>query len=133
MQPNPDIVRENRLKRWSNYLILSVLGISLLVLSSWIFWYNFFNREFYDMVAMNPVTATSLILFSIALLLLDPPTQNRKRFVLGIILASTVLLVGLLKIADHFSIVRFKLDDLLSAKRINPENDGNRDVGMAVC
>jgi PAS domain S-box-containing protein len=133
MHSDPDNVLENRLKRWSEYLIVAVLGISLVVLTAWIFWYDFFKHVFYDLVAVNPVTATCFILLSVSFFLLDPAKKIRVASFIGIAGASLVLLVGLLKIADHFSIVEFKLDDLLSVKRIDLEREGNRDVGMAIC
>ena len=124
MQLPPDSLLQFRLQRWSRYLTIIMIFISLLVLLGWQFGIELLKDPFSTTVAMNPVSAIGFILSGISLWLF---TNNAYRKI-AYILATVILLVGLLK----FGGLAFGLDlpidtflftnKLLEAKAANLPN-----------
>jgi PAS domain S-box-containing protein len=91
MQLPPDIMVQDRLRRWSLYLGYGIMLIGALVLLGWQFDIQHLKRPILTQVAMNPVSAVIFILAAISLRL----KILGKYKVASAILAVLVLLTGL--------------------------------------
>ena len=89
---------QKRLEQWSRYLVYAVLCIGVLVLVGWELEIVFLKKIFVHLAAMNPLTATCFILISLSFLIGRVPHAPNLRRGIGYVLASLVILVGLLKI-----------------------------------
>lgn len=76
--------------------LLVILFISLSVIAGWYFGIDFLKRTVAGSVSMNPVTALSFVLASVALLL----HLRRKNNKPGLILAFIVLLIGVTRLME---------------------------------
>lgn len=124
MQLPPDSLLQFRLQRWSRYLTIIIIIMSLLVLLGWQFGIELLKDPFSTTVAMNPVSAIGFILSGISLWLFTN-TPYRK---IACILAAVILMVGLLKFGGlafglDLPIDTFLFTDkLLEAKAANLPN-----------
>ena len=138
--PEADSRRYIRLLRWSRYLAFLVFAIGTLVLARWQWDIALFKRPLPRLTAMNPLTALSFVLAGISFLLLSPigrrgllpvsfPKTGR---LIGRILASLVLVTGVLKIAGVFLMTRLPIDRILFAEKLVTETPGNLPDQMTV-
>jgi PAS domain S-box-containing protein len=121
-----NIPLQKKLVRTSVILALAVLVIILFVLAGWAFNIDSLIRPLPDSVAMNPVTALSLFLAALAFIFISRSTLSKKFAFPGYMLATLVLLIGLLKIADSLSGIHIPVDKLLFPGKLAV----NRETGI---
>jgi hypothetical protein len=96
------------------------MTIVSLVLIGWQFNIERFKRVIPGLVEMNPMTAVSFLLNSVALWVLSNKTQLKPtKRAAAVIFASLAIVVGASKLADLFLHTSFELDQLLFRKTIN--------------
>ena len=113
-----DLKLQAVLKKWSGYLMLTVLVISLLVLGGWQFAYLRLLKEMHEWVAMNPLVATCFFGYAIAFFLLVSPRSSRIKTWLGQAISWLILLAGLLKILENLSLLAFRVDTLVFSTKV---------------
>ncbi len=109
---------QQKLIRTSVILVYIVMTISLLVIAGWAFNIDFLIRPLYGLVAMNPVTAISLLMASVSFLLLSGKSITARKSFLGYTLAISVLGIGLLKILDS-TLLDIPFDRLLFRTKLD--------------
>lgn len=80
-----------------------VIAIALTVLAGWFLHIPPLRQFVPGYVSMNPVTACCLVAASVSLILLSPANASRFRKRAGQVLASTVLLIGLVRLVSTAS------------------------------
>lgn len=120
----PDIPLQNRLIKWSRYLIITVLAIAVAILSGWQLNVPFLIAPLNKVVAVNPVTAACLILSCLSFLLLVKKTPSRSQITIGYLLAAIILFVAIMKLLALSSLVDIGIDEILfREKLIHPANE----------
>src|SRR5688572_8119116 len=128
MQLPLDIVLDQKLKRWSSYLVAGLIIIPLFVMIGWQFNIAFWKTFLLPPVAMNPLTAVSFILlgFSSWLFKSDTPGKAAWSF------AALVVLTGFLKFGDHVLGFDIHADSFLYADKLLKGADGTLPSYMAL-
>ncbi len=102
---------------------LSVAAIGSLVLLGWQFDIEFFKRPIAGQVAMNPAAALGFVLSGIAFYLAAKKAEGNKMFAfLRTGAAITVILIGVLKLADFIFDLNIGVDNRLFNEKISVEN-----------
>src|SRR5437762_1110900 len=110
-----------KLKRWSKYLVISVVFIALLALSGWEFNIDFFKRLLPGSKAMNPVAAMTFILSSITFFILTRSRLSTSKKYAGFFLAALISLIGLLNFLSLFPGLDFHIDRILFSGKVNTD------------
>ncbi|HXL54654.1 MAG TPA: PAS domain-containing protein, partial [Chitinophagaceae bacterium] len=111
----------NKLKRWSKYLVISVAFIALLVLSGWEFNIDFFKHPLPGSKAMNPVAAITFILSSITFFILTSSRLSTSKKYAGFFLAALISSIGLLNFLSLFPGLDFHIDRILFPGKVNTD------------
>jgi len=106
------------LERWSIYLAFGVTVIALATIAGWQWDIDLLRRPSPALVAMNPVTALSLLLTSISFLCIKTGRQQ----MLGYIFARIVLAIGVFCLAGFFTPGMAHLDHLLYTRRLQMDS-----------
>ncbi len=124
-QPQTDSLTISRLKRWSIYFTGVVvtfsavlIAVALLVLAGWQWGLDGFKRPWPALSVMNPVTAMTFLLSGLSLLMLVPRRRSVRRTTLGLVLASLVVSIGLLRLLSVWWQGLWRVDYLLYSDRI---------------
>lgn len=114
------------IRRLTKYFAGIVITIALLTLIGWQFDIELLKRPIPHLVSMNPVSAILFIFSCSSFLLLVTGTISSQKIVAGRILASLVLLTGLLRfISNYFDLIP-SVDTLLFADKLN------RGIGQSI-
>jgi PAS domain S-box-containing protein len=124
-QPQTDSLTISHLKRWSIYFTGVVvtfsavlIAVSLLVLAGWHWEIGWFKHPWPGLAIMNPVTALTFMLSGVSLLILGPRRRSTRRSAGGLILASLVFVIGLLRLFSVWWPAFWRVDYLLYSDRI---------------
>lgn len=107
--------------KWSNYLFLIVIAISVTSLFGWLFDIEAFKRIFPDSVAMNPLTASCFIMSAFSFWLLTLKKNNSFYNLGGHALALLILFIGLLVVLSNLIGFNTRIDQLLFSSKISDE------------
>ncbi|MEP7374433.1 MAG: PAS domain S-box protein [Chitinophagaceae bacterium] len=124
MQLPTDTLLQHRLQRLSEYLIVAIILIVLLVLLGWELNIKFLKDPASTQIVMNPVSAAGFIIAGISLWLFTNSSYRRMAYAL----AAIVFLLGLLKFGSlafghDFHVDTFLFTDkLLDAEKANLPN-----------
>lgn len=118
MHLSPDLRFQKRLIRRANFLAVIVLVIGVLVLVGWELDIDILKRMVPGLVAMNPVTATCMILSVISFFLLNKKKESRTSILLGYTLALFIIFIGGFKILDLIYDFNVKPDMFLFTEKI---------------
>ncbi len=123
--PQTDSLTISRLKRWSLYFTGAVVTfsailiiVSILVLAGWQWNIGLFKRSLAGLAVMNPVTALTFMLSGLSLLILIPRRRSATRTHAGLILASAVFLLALLRLLSVWFPGFWRVDFLLYTNEI---------------
>jgi PAS domain S-box-containing protein len=124
-EPRSDTLTISSLKRWSVYFTGAVVTftailivIAVLVLAGWQGDVGPVKHPWPKLSVMNPVTAMTFLLSGLSLLILVPRLHNARKITLGLILASLVLAIGLLRLLSVWLPGFWRVDYLLYSDRI---------------
>jgi PAS domain S-box-containing protein len=124
-QPQTDSLTISRLKRWSIYFTGVVvtfsavlIAVALLVLAGWQWDIVGFKRPWPGLAVMNPVTAMTFLLSGLSLLILIPRRRSVQKTRLGLILASLVISIGLLRLLSVWWQDFWRVDYLLYSDKV---------------
>ncbi|MEI9944298.1 MAG: PAS domain S-box protein [Chitinophagaceae bacterium] len=131
MEIQPNILLQQKLRRWSKVLIIAVMLVGFIVLLGWQFDVIAFKRPLPNLVAMNPMTALSFLLIGGAFLLITKRTRVKKEFTAGMLMAAIVSIVALLKIVALFAGFDPGIDHWLYNEKIKNDIVGNVSNSMA--
>lgn len=131
MQLPPDILLQQRLRRWSRYLIYIILTIALLVLVGWQFNIRVLKSISGQTVAMNPTSAVCFTLASLSFLWRASSKKTKLVTIAGYSFAVFVLLIGLHIIANLLFNISFRPDAVLFAGKLDENTKGGQPNQMA--
>jgi PAS domain S-box-containing protein len=124
-QPQSDTLTISSLKRWSVYFTGVVvtftailIGVALLALGGWQWDIGPLKRPWSGLSVMNPVTAMTFLLSGLSLLILIPRRRSVQKTRLGLILASLVISIGLLRLLSVCWQNFWRVDYLLYSDKI---------------
>jgi PAS domain S-box-containing protein len=110
---------QQRLKRCSTWFATIVLFIVVLVLLGWTFDIPFLKSPLSHQVTMNPTSAVTLLLSAFSFLLLtSDQIQLPNRKLIGSLLATIVIVIGLWKLLNKAGISGIEVDHLLFQPQI---------------
>jgi len=120
MQLPLDSVLDQKLQRWSRYLVVCLVSIAFVVLLGWQFDMSLLKTFFLPPVAMNPLTAIcfNLVGFSVWLLITNASTKT------AYVLAILAITIGLLRFGDLFFGFNINADSFLYTEKLLRENAG---------
>jgi len=121
----PDVLLQDRLKRFSRYAAICFIAIAIFVLMGWEWDIDLLKRPIPRLVSMNPVTAFSFVLAGIAFLLIISKEKSRSKVLSGYGISVVVVLIGVLKL------VNAPVDQILFTKKIAADIVGNIPNRMA--
>lgn len=107
-----------KLSKWSKFLTLIVILVSLSVILEWGFGYSFFKRPLPNLVATNPLTAFIFIFIGTGFFLLTTKKDSLFKYSSGKILLSLAFVVSLLKLLSIFPSIDFQIDELLFSDKL---------------
>ncbi|RYG42057.1 MAG: PAS domain S-box protein, partial [Chitinophagaceae bacterium] len=122
---------QQRLRRWSRYLIYIIATIALLVLVGWQFNITLLKSVSPQMVAMSPASAVSLCLASLAFFLRTYPKTYKRAVIAGYVCSILVLLIGLHIVVNLFFETAFRLDASLFIEKLEANGKGGQPNRMA--
>ncbi|HEX2846317.1 MAG TPA: PAS domain S-box protein [Chitinophagaceae bacterium] len=131
MQLPSDISLQQRLRRWSRYLIYIILTIALLVLAGWEFNITLLKSIFSQTAAMNPLSAVCFILLSLSFLWSSRAKNTRQAAITGYAFAILVLLTGLYILASLLFDTGFHPDSILFINKLEENTKGGQPNQMA--
>ncbi|HUB59696.1 MAG TPA: PAS domain S-box protein, partial [Puia sp.] len=124
-QPQTDSLTISHLKRWSIYFsgVVFTVGailiiVSLLVLAGWQWDIGWLKNPWPDLTVINPVTAIGFLLSGFSLLIFTPRRRSRRHTAGGLILASLVFAIGLLRLLSVWWPAFWRVDYLLYSEGI---------------
>src|ERR1700722_19997794 len=124
-QPQTDSLTISRLKRWSIYFTGVVvtfsavlIAVALLVLAGWHWDIGGFKHPWQGLAVMNPVTAMTFLLSGLSLLILILGRRSVQKTKLGLVLASLVVSIGLLRLLSIWWHDFWRVDYLLYSDKI---------------
>src|SRR5580658_8094812 len=124
-QPQSDTLTISSLKRWSVYFTGVVvtftavlIAVALLVLGGWQWDIGPHKRTWPGLSVMNPVTAMTFLLSGLSLLILIPRRRSIQKTRLGLILASLVISIGLLRLLSVWWQDFWRVDYLLYSDKV---------------
>lgn len=131
MQLPPDILLQQRLRRWSRYLIYIILTIALLVLVGWQFNIRILKSLSSHTVAMNPASAVCFAFASLSFLWRTHSKKTKLATITGYVFAIFVSLTGLHILADLLFDISFRPDAVLFAGKLGENSKGGQPNQMA--
>jgi PAS domain S-box-containing protein len=124
MQLPPDILLQQRLRRWSRYLIYVILTVSLLVLVGWEFDITPLKSISGQLAGMNPASAICFALASISFFWRTYSKKTKHTARLGYAFGLLVLLISLNILTNHLFDIGFRLDAALFVNKLDPKITG---------
>jgi len=118
----PDVKFQQRLAKWSNYLMWAVAFIAISVLLSWQLSITTLKGFLSILTTMNPVTAVSFIFSVVSFRLLTAKNSSKQKNFLGKTFAFLVLIVGVLKLLTFFQGFTFEVDRILFTSKLEADN-----------
>lgn len=125
MEIQPDVLYQERLRKWSGYLMIILIAITLVTWAGWQFDIDFFKHPVPHLAAMNPITAISLLFLSVSFKLLVPANSTPRQKLIGNILVTLITILALLKIVSILLGWNLHIDQLLYNEKIQKENIEN--------
>lgn len=122
----PDILLQQRLRRWSGYLIYVILFISTLVLIGWEADISVLKSVSQEMVAMNPVSALCFILASLSFIFRSRAKQTAFMSIAGYLCAAAIVLISLHILINFIITPSFKLDAAFFPAKLELSGQPNR-------
>ena len=119
-QAAEEAVYVERLRSWAVIAAAIVMAIGCLVLVGWSFGIEGLKRVSTGFVAMNPVSALTLVISGGSLIYLARARADARQRLLGQALAFFPLLVGSLKLAALLNAAPFEVDQLLFPELLRP-------------
>lgn len=120
MQLPLDTALDQRLKRWSGYLIAALVAIPFFVLAGWQFDISFLKTVSLPPAAMNPLTAICFIFLGVSLWLFRSVISKKVAY----IITALVILAGLLRFGDLILGFNIQVDSFFYTDKLLKENDG---------
>ena len=112
-----DTVLQQKLRRWSKYLVIAVGVIALLVLTGWQFDIILLRQMGLPPTAMNPLSAIGFLMASIAMFLFLQTLQNKIALALSIL----VLIIGIAKFSGFLFNFEWQLDTVLYSGKLSDQ------------
>ncbi|PZR29606.1 MAG: hypothetical protein DI535_02525 [Citrobacter freundii] len=122
----PDILLQQRLRRWAGYLIYIILFIATLVLIGWEFDIDVMKSISQNMVAMNPVSALCFILASVSFLFRTRTKRSALTAAAAYICAGLIVLIALHILINFVIDPSFKLDSTFFRDKLELTGQPNR-------
>ena len=114
------------------YLInVVVVVVPLLVLVGWQFDVEFLKRPIPASVVMNPVTAVCILFSGFAFYLLSEQSRKSTYLLTARVLATLVLIIGLLKLSAVFTGINIGIDTVLYRQRLLADHSDSNPNTMA--
>ncbi|MGC4034349.1 MAG: PAS domain S-box protein [Chitinophagaceae bacterium] len=107
--------------KWSVYLAILILVVSIVVLLGWQSDITFLRRPFPTLVSMNPMTAVLFLISAISFLLITATHKSKSKNNAGYLLALIVCLAALTKLLALFGLFDVHIDRILFAQKINTD------------
>jgi PAS domain S-box-containing protein len=114
----PDTELQKRLQRWSRFLVICISAIAALALAGWNWNIPALKHFGHGFASMNPATAVSLLLIAISFYLLSVPSGRSGRRDTGNVLATIVIIIGLLKVLGVLFGLEPQLDTVLFPSKV---------------
>ena len=120
-----------RLRQAGRILLGLILANGILALAGWVFDFQSIKHPITGSVAMNPVTALCFIFSGISLGLLSDANSRNRRQAIGIVFASLVSVIGLIKLGSLVTGIDFPFDSVLFFNKVNRDIIGSHANRMA--
>ena len=121
-----EIILQNNSKNYSAATAIVVILIAVTTIAGWHFDIEPFKHPIRELIAMNPMTAMTLMLSAVSLLLLIKDGQKKSHLYLAKLLAGCVIGVGLLKLLVVFTSFDTGVDHWLYKSKLLNELANNR-------
>ncbi len=121
MQSFGDIPLQNRLKRWSKYIIGAIILGAVIVLIGWELDIDYFKSPLRGSEEMNPTAAAAFIFSGFSFLLLTSTPFSKSKQNIGKLLALFVLLIGGAKLFFYITGIDLYVDQLLFPGKIGTD------------
>ncbi len=121
MQLPPDVLLQQRMRRWAGYLVYIIGAIAILVLIGWNFDIITLKSISSNTVAMNPTSAILLILASLSFIWRTRPKRSSSMAAAGYAFAILVILVSVIVLFNFVIYTGFRPDELLFTGKENSE------------
>jgi PAS domain S-box-containing protein len=116
-----DIPLQNKLKRWSKYIVGVVIVGAVAVLIGWRYYIDYLKSPLPGSKEMNPAAAVAFIFSGLSFLLITSTPFSRSKQIIGKLLALFVLLIGTGKLLFYVARVNLHIDEVLFADRIGAD------------
>jgi PAS domain S-box-containing protein len=131
MQLPSDIFLQQRLRRWSRYLIYIILTIALLALAGWEFNITLLKSISSQTAAMNPASAVCYILLGLSFLWNNRTKKTKQTVIAGYAFAILVMFTGLYILAGLSFDMGFHPDSILFINKLGENTKGGQPNQMA--
>src|SRR6185436_12506211 len=116
-----DIPLQNKLKRWSKYIVGVVILGAVAVLIGWYYYIDYLKSPLPGSKEMNPAAAVAFILSGLSFLLITSNPFSRLKQIVGKLLALFVLLIGAGKLLFYVARINLHIDEVLFADKIGTD------------
>jgi len=116
-----DIPLQNKLKRWSKYIVTATILDAVAVLIGWQYEIDYLKSPLQGSKEMNPAAAVAFIFSGISFLLTTSSPFSRLKQSLGKLFAVFVLLIGAGKLTFYLVGINLHIDEVLFADKIGPD------------
>ncbi len=127
----PDIPLQQKLVQRSQYLLIAIIGIAVLVLTGWAFSIEILQHPSEGFVAMNPLTATCFLLLAIAFIIKQRYASSPMVQWASILICIAVIIIAVWKIVALLIDSAYVLDKLLFTQKVNADTTGGFTNNMA--
>jgi PAS domain S-box-containing protein len=125
-----NIALRKKLRRWSRYLILLVIGLGVLVWVGWQFNVEFLKRPIPHLASMNPTTSVLFTCLGISFLCFLPENPKRIRLT-GYLFLFPIFIISLLRLLDAFFDTDIHVDEVIFSKKLDDDITRNFSKRMA--
>ena len=116
-----DIPLQNKLKRWSKYIVGAVILGAVAVLIGWHYYIDYLKSPLPGSKEMNPAAAVAFIFSGISFLLITSSAYSRSKQFIGKLLALFVALIGGGKLLFFVAAINLHIDEVLFANKIGTD------------
>ena len=116
-----DIPLQNRLKRWSKYIVGAVILGAVAVLIGWQYYIDYLKSPLPGSKEMNPAAAVAFIFSGVSFLLITSIPFSRLKQIIGKLLAVCVLLIGAGKLLFYVAGLNLHIDEVLFHNKIGTD------------
>ena len=116
-----DIPLQNKLKRWSRYIVGVVILGAAAVLIGWQYYIDYLKSPLRGSKEMNPVAAVAFIFSGISFLLITSSPISRSKQIIGKLFALMVLLIGAGKLLFFLTGINLGIDELLFPDKVGAD------------